>query len=112
MQLMRLVQDLAVESPRVIAVGAKEYFRAGPRVRVKMRAMIVHRPEDVYPLIDAPTLVVRGEKDYVAPREWCAFVTASIPGARSTEIPGHGHEAMIRDAAPTARRIEEFLRSG
>ncbi len=111
-QLMRLAQDLAVESPRVIAAGAKEYVRAGPHIRTKLRAMIVHRPEDVYPLVQAPTLVVRGEKDYVAPREWCAFVVSCLPSGHSTEIPGHGHEAMIRDAAPAARRIEEFLRRG
>lgn len=111
-QLMRLVQDLAIESPRVIAVGAREYLRAGPHLRAKLRAMIVHHPEDAYPKVAAPTLVVRGEKDFVASREWCAFVTTSIPGARSTEVPRRGHEAMIRDATPVARAIEAFLRDG
>lgn len=31
-QLWRLLRDIAVESPRVIAVGAREYVRAGPRL--------------------------------------------------------------------------------
>ncbi|WP_344066294.1 alpha/beta hydrolase [Microbacterium pumilum] len=109
-QLLRLLQDVAIESPKVIVRGAREYLRAGPRLGLKMHAMIVHRPEDVYPLVSAPTLVLRGEDDRVASRDWCAFVTASIPGARAAEVPGHGHEAMIRDAAPAAREIERFLR--
>jgi pimeloyl-ACP methyl ester carboxylesterase len=109
MQLLRLAQDLAIESPKVIAIGAKEYVRAGPRRRVKLRAMIVHRPEDVYPLIAAPTLVLRGEEDFVAPRDWCDFVTSSIPHARLAEVADHGHETMIRDAAPAARFIRAFL---
>ena len=44
-QVLRLAQDLAVESPRVIFVGAREYLRAGPHLRAKFRAMLVHRPE-------------------------------------------------------------------
>ena len=44
-QVLRLAQDLAVESPRVIFLGARELLRAGPRLRPKLRAMLVHRPE-------------------------------------------------------------------
>lgn len=109
MQLLRLAQDLAVESPRVIVRGAQEYLRAGPHLRGKLHAMFVHRPEDAYPRVGAPTLVLRGEKDYVCPRDWCGYVKASIPGAVSAEIAGHGHETMIRDAAPAARAIQRFL---
>ena len=109
-QVLRLLQDVAIESPKVIVRGTREYLRAGPRLRTKMNAMIVHRPEAVYPLITVPTLVLRGEKDCVASRDWCAFVTTSIPGARAAEVRGHGHETMIRDAAPAAREIERFLR--
>ena len=107
-QLLRLIQDLAVESPRVFVVGAREYLRAGPNLRRKLQAMIVHRPERAYPRVSAPTLVLRGVHDYVAPAEWCRFVAASIPDARLHEIDGHGHETMIRDAAPAAARIIAF----
>jgi pimeloyl-ACP methyl ester carboxylesterase len=107
-QLLRLAQDLAVESPRVVVVGAREYLRAGPNLRRKLRAMIVHRPEHAYPRAFAPTLVLRGAHDCVAPAGWCRFVAASIPDARLLEIDGHGHETMIRDAAPAAARIIAF----
>jgi pimeloyl-ACP methyl ester carboxylesterase len=109
MQALRLAQDLAVESPRVILIGAREYLRAGPNLRGKFRAMLVHRPEATYPRVDVPALVVRGETDRVCPRAWCRFVAASLPQGRLTEVSGHGHETMIRDAAPAATLIRAFI---
>lgn len=109
-QLARLLRDIAVESPRVIALGAREYVRAGPRMRAKFRAMLVHRPEEVLPSVTAPTLVLRGEDDLVATRAWCESIVAAMPDARLAEVPDHGHETMIRDAAPAAALIREFVR--
>ena len=109
-QLSRLLRDIAVESPRVIARGAREYVRAGPHLQTKFRAMMVHRIEEVLPRVAAPTLVLRGEGDLVAPREWCARVVAALPDGRLEEVPGHGHETMIRDAAPAAALIQAFAR--
>jgi pimeloyl-ACP methyl ester carboxylesterase len=111
-QVLRLAQDLAVESPRVIFIGAREYLRAGPRLRAKFRAMLVHRPETTYPRVGVPALVLRGENDYVSSRAWCRFVAASLPLGRLVEVDGHGHETMIRDAAPAAATIREFVRNG
>jgi pimeloyl-ACP methyl ester carboxylesterase len=109
-QLARLLRDIAVESPKVIALGAREYVRAGPRLRLKFRAMLVHRPEDVLADVAAPTLVLRGEDDLVTPPEWCREIVDGLPDARLEEVPGHGHETMIRDAAPAAALIREFAR--
>jgi pimeloyl-ACP methyl ester carboxylesterase len=111
-QLWRLLRDIAVEHPRVIALGAREYLRAGPRLRVKFRAMLIHRPEDVFARVDTPALVLRGENDIVAPQAWCRRVAETLPRGRLAEVPGHGHETMIRDAAPAARLIRDFARSG
>lgn len=108
-QLWRLVRDLLGESVRVLAVGGREYLRAGPRLSSKMRAMLHHRPERSYPRVGVPTLVIRGERDRVCPPAWCDEVTAAIPGATQVAIPGHGHETLIRDAAPAAREITRFL---
>lgn len=109
-QLWRLLRDIAVESPRVILLGAREYLRAGPRIRGKFRAMLAHEPEKTFPRVTAPVLVLRGEDDFVAPRDWCASIIAALPDGRLVEVPGHGHETMIRDAAVSAREIRRFLR--
>jgi len=111
-QLLRMGQDLAVESPRVIVVGAREYLRAGPHLRGKFQAMLAHRPEQTYAHIRARVLVLRGENDYVSSRDWCRIVVASLRHARLAEVPGHGHETMIRDAAPAATLIREFAQPG
>ncbi len=108
-QLLRLLQDLAVESPRVIAIGAREYLRAGPNLRGKMRAMLAHRPEEAYPRVTVPTLVLRGGQDTVCPPVWCREVVALLPDGYLTEIDAHGHETMIRDAEPAASRIIRFV---
>ena len=104
-QLARLGQDLLIESPRVIVAGAREYLRAGPRLRSKLRAMLVHRPEATYPEVRVPALVLRGEHDRVVPRDWAEEVVRLLPDPTYAEVEGHGHETMIRDAAPAARAI-------
>lgn len=108
-QLARLAVDLLGENPKVLLLGAREYLRAGPHLRRKVTAMLTHRPEDVYPRVEAPTLLIRGMRDRVCPPRWCDEVAAAIPDARSTGIPGHGHETLIRDAGPAAAEILRFL---
>lgn len=111
-QLLRLGRDLVGESAEVLLAGAREYLRAGPNLRRKMRAMLAHRPEDVYPRISAPTLVVRGELDLVVPRRWTAEVVGAIPGATSFEVAGHHHETLIRTAKPTVDELRRWLAAG
>ncbi|MFT4219251.1 MAG: alpha/beta hydrolase [Microbacterium sp.] len=111
-QLLRLGQDLADDNPLVLLRGAREYLRAGPHLRRKMRAMLAHRPELSYPRVRVPTLVMRGERDRVVPREWAREASRLIPGSVLAEIPERGHEAMIHRAEPAARAIIGFCRGG
>lgn len=110
-QTWRLLQDLRGESPKVLALGAWQYAKAGPRWFVrKMKIMLEHPAEEIYPRIQAETLVLRGEDDKVCPREWVRYVAGLIPRSRYDEVPAHGHEAMIRDPADVARLILAFVR--
>ncbi len=108
-QLWRLGRDLWGESPKVLLLGAREYVRAGPHLRRKMRAMLTHRPEHVFDRITAPTLVVRGEFDVVVPQPWFDEVVAAIPGARPFVVEGHRHETLIRTAEPAAAELRRWL---
>ena len=72
--------------------------------------MLVHRPEDILAEVSAPTLVLRGEDDLVTPRAWCRAIVDGLPDGRLAEVPDHGHETMIRDAAAAAALIREFAR--
>ncbi|GLJ63042.1 dihydrolipoamide acetyltransferase [Microbacterium barkeri] len=111
-QLLRLGRDLLGESLKVLVLGAREYLRAGPNLRRKMKAMLSHRPEEAYERIRSRTLVVRGANDVVCPPVWVRRVAELVPDATSIEIPGHGHETMIRDGAPAAERILAWLDRG
>ncbi|WP_085369548.1 alpha/beta fold hydrolase [Leifsonia sp. NCR5] len=108
-QLWRLLRDLAPEKPLVLYRGGREYLRAGPNLRRKLHAMLVHRPEFAYPRVAVPTLVLRGADDRVCPRPWCTEVAETIPGAQYLEVPGHRHETMIREPREAAVRILAFL---
>ncbi len=111
-QAWRMVQDLAIESPRVLLLGMVEYAKAGPRWFLsKLRQMLAHRVEDVLPLVRARVLVLRGADDRVCPSGWTAHVADLIPGATLQEIPGRGHEAMIRNAQPAADLILRHARA-
>src|SRR5690606_5645271 len=46
-QAVYLLRDLIAERPEVLWRGAREYLRGGPHLLRKMRATIVHRPENV-----------------------------------------------------------------
>lgn len=108
-QLWRLGRDLFGESGKVLLLGAREYLRAGPHLRRKMKAMLVHRPEHSYPHIAAPTLVIRGELDVVVPQEWTDEVVAAIPDATAFVVRGHHHETLIRTAKPAADELRRWL---
>lgn len=107
-QARYLLRDLVGERPTVIWRGAREYLRGGPHLIRKMRATIVHRPEDAYAKITCPTLVMRGESDPLAPMSWCQQIVDAIPGSEFVEVPDHGHGTLISDAQPAADMILAF----
>ncbi|KJQ52462.1 alpha/beta fold hydrolase [Microbacterium sp. SA39] len=107
-QARYLLTDLVGERPLVIWRGAREYLRGGPHLIRKIRATIVHEPEDAFARIDCPVLVLRGEDDPLAPMSWCRAIIDAIPGADLQIIPDHGHGTLISDSAPAARMIQRF----
>lgn len=107
-QARYLFFDLLGERPEVLWRGGREYLRGGPNLIRKMRATIVHEPEKAYARVRCPTLVLRGERDRLAPTSWCREILDAIPGAQLEEIPDHGHGTLISDSGPAAAIIQEF----
>ncbi len=110
-QMMRLLRDLLGERPAVLWRGAREYLRGGPNLWRKMRVTVDHPAEEVYAAVRAPTLVLRGEHDRMAPQAWCATLAETIPEARLAVIPDHGHGTLISDAAPAALAMVAFAQT-
>lgn len=107
-QARYLLTDLVGERPLVIWRGAREYLRGGPHLIRKIKATIVHEPEDAFVRIDHPVLVLRGEDDPLAPMTWCRAIIDAIPGAELEIIPDHGHGTLITDSEPAAKLINDF----
>lgn len=110
-QATYLLRDLMGERPLVLWRGAREYLRGGPHLIRKIRATVSHEPEKAYARVQCPVLVLRGERDPLAPVSWCREIIDLVPGpAELKEIPDHGHGTLISDATLAAGLIAEFTR--
>jgi len=110
-QATYLLRDLMGERPEVLLRGAREYLRGGPHLIRKIRATVVHEPEKAYARVKCPVLVLRGERDPLAPVSWCRKIVDLVPGpATLREIPDHGHGTLLSDAKVAADMITEFAR--
>lgn len=93
----RLFQDTLREPPQVNYVVLSDYARSSKRwYFTTVPEMVGHRLEETVAKIDAPTLVLRGERDPIAPREWVAELGRACPDAWIAEVPGEAHVAMFR----------------
>jgi len=66
--------------------------------------------EDKLPAIEVPGLVLRGERDPVAPQRWVEEVAHLLPHARLEILPGTAHAANYSAPQDVATAIRRFLR--
>jgi len=91
-QLGRLLADVPREHPALALVQARDYLAAGPRrLAGTFRHLLADPVERKLPHLRAPTAVVRGGRDPIAPRPWVREVAALLPDGRFAEVPGAGH---------------------
>jgi pimeloyl-ACP methyl ester carboxylesterase len=90
----RLARDALHEPPVLLWVAATDYVRSGPvRTLRWARRMLEHALEARLPLVEAPTLVVRGEHDAIVPSAWARRVAQLVPRGEFAEIAGAAHAA-------------------
>jgi pimeloyl-ACP methyl ester carboxylesterase len=93
----RLFQDTLREPPQVNYVVLSDYARSSKRwYLTTVPEMVGHRLEETVAKINVPMLVLRGERDPIAPREWVAELGRACPSARIAEVQGEAHVAMFR----------------
>jgi pimeloyl-ACP methyl ester carboxylesterase len=110
-QARRLLADLVLERPAANAIVALDYlFRCGiPYFLSQLPNLLEDHIEDRLPHLPAKTLVVRGDRDPIVPREWAARVAALIPDASLREVAGP-HVIMHSDPVRTAALSVEHAR--
>jgi pimeloyl-ACP methyl ester carboxylesterase len=106
-QVLRWARNLPGERPGQLPLSVADYADAGVgRVLRTFSRARADRIEDKLPLVQAPTLVVRGAHDPIVPQAWAEEVTRLLPRGRLAVIPG---PHTLNFAAPGA--LAELVRS-
>jgi pimeloyl-ACP methyl ester carboxylesterase len=109
--VLRLGLDGLRERPTVVALVARDHLLgAGPRrVLATFRLALAHPVDEVAARVRVPVLVVRGERDPVAPRGWARDLAARLPDARVVEVAGHAHAVHHSDPGTVADLVRSVL---
>jgi len=92
LQVGKLMLDVLQEPPRLWATWFLDFMRAGPfRPFGTARKMFRDRIEKQLPRITAPTLVLRGEYDSIAPDRWGKAAVGLLVFGEYSIIPGVAH---------------------
>jgi pimeloyl-ACP methyl ester carboxylesterase len=109
-QIARWLRNAPHEPPALGLVVARDYLDAGPRrILATFRAALADPLTERLARIDAPVLVVRGERDAIVPERWASELTESLPDARLVTIPDHAHTLNYSAPRELARAIRPFL---
>ncbi len=109
-QVARGVLDLFGESPSLWPILAYDYLTAGPlRTLRTLHYGVIDPLTAKLPHVDVPTLVVRGERDPIVPRQWAEEMARLLPNARLVELLGAPHAANYSAPAKLVAAVRPFL---
>jgi pimeloyl-ACP methyl ester carboxylesterase len=114
-QALRWLLDLTREDPRQASILLRDLRDAGlPRVLHTLQHSVRHRMQDRLSLVTAPVMVLRGERDPIAPPSWvdeARRLTRSGGGARASDpvdVPAAAHNAVTTAGPVVAARAAVF----
>lgn len=114
----RLLPPDTLADPALLAhlAGAGMTWRDGAvTTRFDPACPPARKPADAWPLlprITAPTLVVRGARSPILPREMAERVVAELADGRLVEIPDAYHHLLLDRPEAFARVLDDFLDAG
>ncbi len=112
-QIRRLLRDVPCEPFGLYGIAVMDYLRSGICRCLRTLSYALEDPiTEKLPKIRVPVLVVRGEKDPIAPQQWVEQAAALIPDARWISIPGAAHAVNFNAAEALVTAVLEFLESG
>jgi len=102
-------ESASVEVVSEFVASVSEFHPVGLRAMARSSAEADLR--DVLPRIDAPTLVLCGDKDVRAPLKVAQDLHTAIRGSRLVVMPGVGHVSSVEAAESFNREVRRFLTS-
>ena len=105
--------DCAREPPALWAIIARDYLAMGPRrFAVTARHAWTHHMEERLPLVQQPTLIVRGGRDGFVSQRWCEEAAALLPAGRLVTVTGEPHAVHFTAPRIVAQEVEQHLGEG
>lgn len=109
-QLVRWLRNAPREPPSLALIIARDYWAAGLRRPLQtFRASLRDDLEAKLPEIAAPTLIIRGERDAIAPQEWVKRVASLLPDSECAVVAGAAHTANYSSPSAVAALVERYL---
>lgn len=109
--MARAAVDIVREDPRLYPIIVCDYLRAGVgRTWRTLEHLVRDRPEERFPRIVVPALVVRGERDAIVPQGWAEEVARLLPRGRLVVVPGAAHAVNFGAPGPLAQAVGELAR--
>jgi pimeloyl-ACP methyl ester carboxylesterase len=100
-------------SPRLAPTVVHDLIDAGPwRSLRTLRGALEDRVERKLSRVEAPTLVVRPERDHLVPQAWTERVAELVPDSELLVLPKAGHSIGPRTAARLTALLAPFLGDG
>ena len=91
-------------------LACRELCDVGPRRMVRtVQAALADPFFDNLARVRAPTVVVRGERDRVAPQRWCEEVASRLGNTPVFVVPGRAHTLVYSSPAQLARTVSDLL---
>jgi pimeloyl-ACP methyl ester carboxylesterase len=107
---IRWARNAPHSSLRLAPTIVHDFIDAGPwRSMWTFRRALEDRVEDKLPEIEAPTLIVRPERDRLIPEAWTDRVAKQIPDAELVVLPKAGHSIGAKAAARLTALLVPFL---
>jgi 2-hydroxy-6-oxonona-2,4-dienedioate hydrolase len=106
----RLAHDMLREPVGLVALAAFDYAVFGPRRFVATaRSALADEIEEKAPDVDAPTLVVRGDRDALVSQPFVEELVDRLPRGELAVVAGAPHAVNYADPQALARLTRSFL---
>jgi pimeloyl-ACP methyl ester carboxylesterase len=107
---MRWARNAPRSSPRLAPTVVHDFIDAGPLRSMRTLRRVLEDPvEEKLGEIEAPTLVVRPERDHLVPEAWTKRIAELIPDAELVVLLNAGHSIGPRTATRLTALLVPFL---